>query len=187
MTRRRSRPRLVGTLAALLLCAAGTSYARVSPRPISLEYRVKATYLYKLAPFVDWPPTAFVSASAPFVICVVGRDPFHDFLVRAVTGKRFGSHPFIVRKLRTLGRRSGCHIVFISAMHGARLRRVLATVAGEPVLTVTDSVTDPRAPSIIHFVIERGHIRFDIDLDAAARNHLRISSKLLHLAVAVEG
>jgi hypothetical protein len=34
--------------------------------------------------------------------------------------------------------------------------------------------------------MRRGHVRFEIDNAAAARNHLVISSKLLNLALAVK-
>lgn len=182
----RWRPRLTSVLAALSLCVAGAACAQpVPPSPASLEYAIKATYLYKLAPFVEWPPPTFASKSAPFLICVLGDNPFDGFLSRAVAGHHFGTHPFVVRNLRTLEGEHGCRIVFISGLHGARLRRALATATGRHVLTVTDSTIDPGVPSVIHFVIENGHVRFDIDLGAAARNDLKLSSKLLHLAVTV--
>lgn len=177
----------MGALAVLLLSATGSMRAQPVPPRVALEYAVKATYLYKLAPFVDWPPSTFASATTPFVICVVGPDPFDGFLVNAVAERRFGTHPFVVHKLHTLSPGSACRIVFISRLNGARLRRALAAVAGAPVLTVTDSHNDRGATSIIHFVIDKGHVRFDVNLEAAARNHLTISSKLLHLAVAVKG
>lgn len=180
----RWRPRLVGLLVALSLCMTGAICAQ--PAPVGLEYAIKATYLYKFAPFVKWPPQTFVSARAPFLICVVGGDPFDGYLTRAVGEHHFGTHPLVVRKLRTLEGGYDCRIVFISGLHDARLRLALAAVAGRPVLTVTDSTIDPEVPSIIHFVIDKGHVRFGIDLDAAARNNLKISSKLLQLAVVVK-
>lgn len=178
----RWRRRLTGVLVVLSLCVAGAICAKPAP----LEYAIKATYLYKLAPFVEWPPSAFASKQAPFLICVVGGDPFDGYLSRAVAGQSYGTHPFAVRKLRTLEGEHGCRIVFISGLHDARLRLALLAVTGRPVLTVTDSTIDAEVPSIIHFVIDKGHVRFDIDLDAAARNDLKLSSKLLHLAVAVK-
>jgi hypothetical protein len=183
--RLRPRPRLMRVLAALSLCVAGATCAQPVPPPASLEYAIKATYLYKLVPFVEWPPLAFASRQAPFFICVVGENPFDGYLSRAVAGHRVGTHPLVVRNLRTLEGEHGCRIVFISGLHDARLRLALAAVAGRPVLTVTDSTIDPDVPSVIHFVIEKGHVRFDIDLGAAARNDLKLSSKLLHLAVTV--
>jgi len=53
------------------------------------------------------------------------------------------------------------------------------------VLTVTDSMTDPRSKGIINFVIDNNRVRFEIDNRAAAENGLTISSKLLSLAISV--
>ena len=47
--------------------------ARTADR--SLEYSVKATFLYKFASFVEWPAGTFSSDAAPFYLCVVGADP----------------------------------------------------------------------------------------------------------------
>jgi hypothetical protein len=151
---------------------------------VSLEYAVKATYLYKLAPFVNWPPDAFTTPDAPFRICVAGVDPFNDYLARMVIGRSLGTHPFEVRRLDALTSDVNCQIIFISQLPTQSIRRALDTVAGKPVLTVVDS-TAPHQGGIVQFVMDRGRVRFVIDTGAAARNHITISSKLLSLAVAV--
>ena len=79
-----------------------------------------------------------------------------------------------------------CQIAFISHLSTQSLGDALAAVNGKPVLTVTDSDITNDGGSIMQFVIERGRVRFDINTGAAARNHLAISSKLLHLALAVK-
>lgn len=154
---------------------------------IPLEYAVKATYLYKLAPFVDWPSGTFASPDAPFDICVVGRDPFDDFLEKAVSGRTLGAHPFKVIRMDAVAPGENCQVVFISYEHAGQVSEALRALDGRPVLTVTDSESAGGSGSIVQFVISRGHVRFEIDNGAAARNHLVISSKLLNLALAVKG
>ena len=61
----------------------------------------------------------------------------------------------------------------------------LKAVQGAPVLTVTDSQDNGGPKGIINFVIEEGHVRFEINDATASANGLTISSKLLSLAVAV--
>jgi len=195
---RRRRIRACGSaclLALLLACAAGAASAhsmqssvQASPKPpaVSLEYAVKATYLYKLAPFVNWPPEEFTSADVPFKICVVGDDPFNDYLENAVAGRRFGAHPFEVRRLASLTSGANCQIAFISHPASQSTRQALDAVSGKPVLTVIDS-TAPDRGGIVQFVIRQGRVGFEINAAAAAHNHLTISSKLLSLALAVRG
>lgn len=174
-------------LALLLACMVGKALGLPPAQaPVSLEYAVKATYLYKLAPFVNWPPTAFATATAPFRICVVGDDPFDDYLDKAVAGHSLGAHPFEVRRLDTLTPAADCQIAFISHLAPQNIREVLHAVSGTPVLTVTDSTAAGQG-GIVQFVIRDGRVAFEVDTAAAARNHLTISSKLLQLAVAVKG
>lgn len=173
-------------LGLLLVCAAGrvaAEVARAPQRDIPLEYAVKATYLYKLAPFVNWPPEEFSSPAAPFRICIVGRNPFGDFLHGAVAGRSLGTHRFEVQTLDTLHPGSDCQVAFIDDPQPERVRAALDAVVNEPVLTVTEA----DAPAgIVQFVLHRGRVRFRIDAEAAARHRISISSKLLDLALGVK-
>ncbi|MGH8212783.1 MAG: YfiR family protein [Rhodanobacteraceae bacterium] len=185
MRGRRARLCVTVCLTAFAL-ARGDAFAQSAQPDIPLEYAVKATYLYKLAPFINWPPNAFASPDAPFAICVIGDDPFDDFLAHAVSGRTFGTHPFVVRRLDALTDDTDCRIAYIGRLHSQSLQQALTAVQGQPVLTVSDSDTAAGNGSIMQFVIEGGRVRFDIDSTAAARNHLSISSKLLNLAAAVK-
>jgi len=174
------------TLALLLMLPAATLPAQPPQPDVSLEYAVKATYLYKLAPFVNWPPGTFTSPDAPFDICVLGRNPFHGFLEKSITGRSLGTHPFRVLALDAPAPGDDCQIVFISYPRAEQVRAALQVLDGKPVLTVTDSEDADSSGSIVQFVIRGGHVRFEIDNAAAVRNHLVISSKLLGLALAVK-
>lgn len=185
---RRLRTRAMSGLLACLLAFASSQAPAQTPTgqsAVSLEYAVKATYLYKLAPFVNWPPTTFEAADQPFRICVAGEDPFDDYLQHAVAGRSLGTHPFEVRRLETLTSDTQCQIVFISHLSTQSIQQALDAVSGKPVLTVVDSTEPHQGGGIVHFVIDRGRVRFVIDTGAAARNHITISSKLLNLALAV--
>lgn len=149
------------------------------------EYDVKATYLYKFAPFVDWPTTVFAAEAAPLNVCIVGKDPFGSDLDKAVVGQALNSHPVQVRRIPRIDARSGCHIAFLGGSREQPAADALKLLAGEPVLTVTDEVSGPAAGTI-HFVVRERRIRFLIDSGAATRSGLQLSSKLLSLAVAVK-
>lgn len=146
-----------------------------------LEVAVKASYLYKLAPFVDWPQN---DAGQPLVICVVGSDPFGETLDRAVAGQSFGARPFVIARVDTIGPDSTCNIAYIGGSAAQSTSKALHAIQGMPVLTVTDG-TDPAG--IIDFAVQDGRVRFRIDQRAATENHLPISSKLLNLALSVKG
>lgn len=171
-----TRGRIVPVALAIVLFALP---ARAADR--SLEYAVKATFLYKFASFVEWPQSAFENESSPFNLCVVGPDPFGGRIHDAVTGQTVGRHPIVLRQLAKAEARSNCHTILVSGRPGQPAAEALEVVSGTPTLTVTDSAFGPVA-GIIHLVIVNGRVSFDIDNVAAARNHLVISSKLLALA-----
>jgi hypothetical protein len=195
---RARRRRLAAAGRALFACGlslAATAFSvPVSAQPLpgdgggSLEWAVKATYLYKFVPFIEWPPSAFESPASPIGLCVVGDDPFGGVLDKAVSGQRFGEHPLTVKRLQSVDRQSGCHVLYVWRSTGGGAQSVtdmLDAVRGTPVLTVTDSVRDAPAKGIVNFVLDNNRVRFEIDNQAAAENGLAISSKLLSLAVYV--
>jgi hypothetical protein len=178
--RARARIGFFGAIALSLAILAGGEPACAG----SLEYPVKAAFLYKFAPFVEWPPTAWASAASPLSLCVEGDDPFGAMLDRTVQGQHLGRHPIVVRRLERLDADSGCGIAYIGGSHAQSVSDALDAVQGTPVLTVTDEVQGP-AHGIIHFVIRGNRVRFIIDDAAAAKNGMTISSKLMRLALSV--
>ncbi len=146
----------------------------------SLEYAVKATFLYKFAPFVEWPSSAFDQPGSPFVLCIVGNDPFAESVEKTVAIQHVGDHPVVLRRLAVADGKAGCHVMFVGGSQGQTVAQALDAVRGSPTLTVTDS--GAAAPGIVQFVVLGGRVNFDIDTAAAAANHLTISSKLLALA-----
>ncbi len=149
-----------------------------------LEQAVKATYLWKFASFVEWPPGTFASPESALVICVLGDAAFADLLDQAVAGQRISGHAITVKRVQTVGPDSGCQILFDAGSRQQPVPAALAAVRGAPVLTVTDA-NDGGPKGIINFVNAENHVRFEINDMAAAANHLAISSKLLSLAISV--
>jgi len=179
----RGAGRLVGWAFGAALAVA--TLAAAQAQDSSLEYPVKATYLYKLAPFVDWPSAAFASATAPLDICVVGNDPFGPILDRALAGQRIGERPLSVRRLDAADADADCHVMYVSGSAAQSAAQALEAVRGRHVLTVTDDAQRPGRKGVVHFVVQDNRVRFEIDDQAAAEQGLRVSSKLLSLASAV--
>jgi len=170
----------------MALAAVLAETSQASAGEASLELAVKATYLYKLAPFVNWPPEAYASAAAPLVICVQGADPFGQVLDRAVSGQVVGSHPVTVKRLPRIDAESGCHIAYLAGGPAQSQTQALQAVDGQPVLTVTDEARGGGARGIVHLLLAGGKVRFSIDARQAEAGGVTISSKLLALAVAVK-
>lgn len=146
------------------------------------EYGLKAAFLFNFVKFVEWPPQAFASDRAPVTLCVFGQDPFGRTLEEVIQGERLGERSLVIRR-PGLEELDGCHILFVSRSEAERFGTVLSKVGGRPVLTVADTDGFLQAGGAINFVLEGNKVRFLINQKAAERNGLRISSRLLRLAM----
>ena len=151
------------------------------------EYDLKAAFLFNFAKFVEWPASAFAGDRAPLTLCVYGEDPFGPTLDRVVQGERVGERTLLIQRPDSLDDLGGCHVLFVGRSERGRLGEVMAQVSGKPVLTVADTDGFLRAGVVINFILEGSKVRFLIDQEAAERSGLRISSKLMRLAVTPGG
>jgi hypothetical protein len=147
---------------------------------------VKAAFIYKFAPYVEWPASSFSSPNSPFAICVVGEDAVSALMDQAVAGQQVNAHPIIVKHLQQAAKEADCEIAYVASADKQIVTSNLAALRNTPVLTVTDADRTPGAIGVIAFTIRDGHVRFDIDDALAATDGLVISSKLLGLANSVK-
>jgi hypothetical protein len=175
--RRLRRPWLV---IALGMAAASTMFGQVE------EYRVKAFFLYNFARYVEWPAQAFHGPTDPIVICILGQNPFGTALEQAISGKLIGDRALAIRQVSGVQPGSSCHILYVSAAERKRFRSAAATLRGVGVLTVGEAPGFASEGGVINFKLEEGKVRFEINMDTAGQEGLRISSKLLSLAQIVK-
>jgi hypothetical protein len=150
------------------------------------ESAIKAAFLYKFGFFVKWPQAAFAANDSPINLCIVGDDPFGSLLDDTIKGQKIGERTIVVHRMNAVAPDSGCHIAYIANSADTHSSRLLATLRGRDVLTVTDARTGEGDVGIINFVIKDNRVRFDIDEDAAASGGLVISSRLLEVALEVK-
>ena len=165
----------MGAVARLALAVALTATV-VSAQEPTLEYRVKAAYIYNFTQYVEGPGDAL--GPGPLTICVAGRNVFGDTLEAIVRDERIDDHPIAVRVI--LEPEPGCHVLFIPL--GAATPAYLRSARMAPVLTIGEASDFIAQGGIINLVREGGNIRFQIDQEAAERAGLRVSSRLLRLA-----
>lgn len=142
---------------------------------------VKAAFVPRFARYVTWPPAAMPKGSDPFVVCVIGSDPFGGLLQGAARSQTVDGRGIVVRRMDSAADADSCQIAFVG---GGRAGQILAALGRKPILTVTDSGSNS-ARGIIHFVVTGGRVRFFIDQASAMQRGLSISSRLLALAVGV--
>ena len=166
-------------IAAFLCFSFAASQARGTP---TREYDLKAAFLFNFAQFVEWPSEAFSDASAPFIIGVLGEDPFGKSLDEIVAHEAVRNRKIAVRRYRNVQEISTCHILYIGGSEASNLARILAQLDGRPILTVGEAALFTTHNGIIQFLVVENKLRLRINVEAAKMAKLSISSQLLRQA-----
>lgn len=178
--------------AALLACAAALVMAEAplaaNAQPAQVrasESVVKAAFLHKFASFVEWPQGAFERPDSPLKIGVLGSDPLWQELSELARDRDRDGRPVVVTRLMEGDALAGHHILYIKAPT-TRTPELLQRVPNG-VLTVADSDGAHPRGSVISFFLEEGRVGFGISLDAATRQQLRLSPRLIAVARSIQG
>jgi hypothetical protein len=149
------------------------------------EYQVKAVFLYYFAKFVEWPPDASANTRAPIVLGIFDEGPFGSMLEETISGKTVNGRALVIRRFKWEEDAKGCHIVFIGSSGRKHLRSILAKLKAAGVLTVGETEGFTQMGGVISFFLEDNKVHFEVNVDAAERARLKISSKLLLVAKVV--
>ena len=149
------------------------------------EYDVKAAFLFNFTRFVEWPENP-EKKGQPFVIAVMGEDPFGPRLDQIVLGEKIGDRPLEIRRITKLEQITSCDALFIARSETSRLERILVQLRDKAILTISDISDFAEMGGMVEFVTENSRIRFHINVDVAREAKLAISAKLLRPAVVVK-
>jgi len=151
------------------------------------EYKLKAAFLFNFGKFVEWPPQILAPADATFRLCIVGRDRFGASL-RALEGRMQRGRPIEIVTVRSAADVAGCHLLYGDTNKDFVDAGITPRALGDlPVLTVTSAVEPGQHWVVIRFVQRAGKLRWELNLDTARRANLKISAKLIEIAVVVNG
>ena len=141
------------------------------------EYRLKAVFLYNFANFTDWPSVE----GNNFNLCIFGKDPFGNHLDQFL-GKQIDDRSINLVQVNRLDKLHDCQVVFIANSSKDKLRSILDTVNGNPVLTVADMPDAAQKGVILNMVMHNNKVSFEVNLNKARDSGLHLNSKLLRLA-----
>jgi hypothetical protein len=148
------------------------------------EERVKAAFLYKFLNYVDWPPASFEKSESPYVIGVINADDIADELSRISAGHSVNNRSVTVKRLGAGDPLNGVHVLFIGKAERARLPQLLKQ-SQQYVLDVTETEGALAQGSMINFRLADNRVRFEVSLDAVEKADLKLSSRMLAVAIAV--
>ena len=165
-----------GCVAALLLAASPVAGQG------SLAPALTAGFLYNFAKFAEWPVAA---PSGAMTLCVLGDAAVADALDASVRGRTIDGREIAVVRVKPDGLRA-CHVLYVSGVDPRRSQQIIDELKTAPVMTVSDRDRFAEGGGVAELFVEAGKMRFAINLDAAQRSGLRLSSRLLSLAKLVK-
>ncbi len=156
--------------------------SQVNANPSATDTEVKAAFLCQFPQFIDWPDSAFADSNSPFVIGVLGDDPFGSTLDNMVKAKTVNGRKLVIKRSNSIDNLRNCQIVFVSSSEKNRVSRIIDRFKGSNSLMVSDIDGFAKMGGVIGFVYRNNKIALEINLEAAKRSKLKISSNLLRLA-----
>jgi hypothetical protein len=169
-------------LALLLLLLVGMPKVTAEAQINSREYSLKAVFLYNFCQFIDWPPQSFPSDKTPFVIGVLGSNPFGTLLSETVDGEMVRGRSIRLEYFKDPAEARKCHLLFISDEELARQPNACSILHGHNVVTVGESDAFLDRGGMIALTSEKNKIRVRIYLQPVSAANVEISSKLLRIA-----
>jgi hypothetical protein len=165
----------------VLLALVAPSLAAQTPPATASEYQLKAAFVYNFANFVTWPSSAFEAPASPLRVCALGDAAFSAALEDTLRNDTVDGHPLSLIREPASTQVRQCHILVV-ARRARDVDTVLKDVAGAPVLTIGDVENFVGRGGVIQFILDSGHIRFDVNLAAAAAGRLTLSARMLQVA-----
>ena len=150
----------------------------------SVEYFVKASFIEKFARFTDWESNA---ASENFVICVLGKSPFHKELEELSRKTKIKEKSLKIIYLNDYHNISDCQVLFICSSETDNLDSIIGFLKNRNVLLVSDTPGFSQKGVHFNFFIARnGTIRFEINLKALVKSNLKTDMQLLSIGKIVD-
>ena len=175
---------LIAALGLMFLLSAATLHAQSPPATESpSEYTIKAVFLYNFSRYATWSATPDPSSDKPFVIGVLGSDPFGEVLDEIAAKKTVHGRPIVIMRFTSLADyRDGCHILFVcGSLPSEQQAAAITRAEGIGTMLVGETPGFAEQGGTINFYTDGDRIRFEINAAAAHRARLELDGKLLSL------
>lgn len=149
-----------------------------------ITYRVKIGFLYNFLRFAEWPANVLPPGAA-FRIAVAADDETYALIARTLDGKVVDGRAITVMRTDYPPGEPPPHLLFITQSARPDSHRLTELYAGAPVLTIGEVDSFARKGGIMNFVLVDEAVRFEVNLQAASRAGLRISSRVSKMAILV--
>jgi len=146
-------------------------------------HKFQSVFIYSFTRYVQWPDAY---NQGDFEILVLGDSPIYDELRNMAAAKKVGGDRTIkVTKISNPGEIRRCHILYVPSHKSTQIDNVLAKVASQPILIVTEEPGLGVKGSDINFIVKDGKLAFELNQAAVNRQNLKVSNELTRLGIMI--
>lgn len=145
------------------------------------DYKYHTVFIYNFAKYIQWPvPTAQMTIG----LFNPTAEILDSFIKMAET-KSTPAQKYVVRSITSPTEAETCQIVFIPGNQNIDLSAFTGSIAGKPVLLVTEQPGLIKKGSLINFITVDGKLNIELNRSACEKAGLKVSGQLLGLAILV--
>ncbi len=173
---------LARRIASVLICIVLASVSTVALGHKQYpEEKIKAAFLYNFLRFVSWPDEPLDG----YRICTYGLPAQNEAAFGSIAEIKTDPRLIVsfVQTNDSLERLDNCQLIYIATKNQDQVTAVLKRMQGKGCLTIGEANDFLDMGGMIRFVPIEDKIRFEINVDAAKRAGLKISSNVLKIAV----
>ena len=138
----------------------------------------KLAFLINFSKFVEWPRRP---PNTPVTLCVLG----HPAILAATRDRKSARPVLVAKEVSADTELRDCHMLFIGAAGRIAPTPILERIRKQPVLSVSDLKDFAGQGGMIGLLRKGERLKFEINLTAANAAGLKLSSRLVQLAVSV--
>jgi len=179
MSRVQTREWMNPAMVALLAFALG-SFAATVPAQQRDEREVRSAYVFNLIKYLDWP-----GDRRELCIIYAGDPGTGEVMQKMLDGKTIASQVIHVVQQPSDDQLERCVVAYFGDAKPEEMRKGLERLHGKSILTVGETEAFARDGGMIGLVKMNDSIQIQVNLEATHQAGLRISSRVLDLAVIV--
>jgi hypothetical protein len=167
----------------------GTLLAKPVTSPVnaqdttSIEYKVKAAYIFKFFNFFEWNNSDTTIPKQPFRVGVFGDSAIYAALENL--SKVSGGEGIIPKKINVGDSLKGLHLLFLSKSSSDSLQKIIQESQSLNILTVGEETSFCLKGGAVNFIIDNEKVKFEINRQAVKKAGIQVSARILKAAIHV--
>jgi hypothetical protein len=163
----------------ILLAIAPALVAGAQEKPV---HEIHSAMLYNFIKYVQWPNEG---EAGEFVVGVMGDEDVFNTLKQWYDGKPKGTKKYVIKKLSAPEEAATCAVVYLGKGKSNQFETIKGSIAGKPVLTITNGNGLGQKGSCINFKVIDGKLKFEMNQGTFGSSNLKVSSQLSSMAILI--